>query len=111
MISIRDLLAQNDPRRKMTADLGVVPIGVPLIMGPGAMTTILIIADTQGPWICSAALFVNIFIVWMLFKNSNHIVRLMGENGTRAFSKVASLFLAAIAIKMVRFGIEGFLQR
>jgi multiple antibiotic resistance protein len=47
---------------------------------------------------------VNLAIVWIVFMKSSFIYRLMGEGGSKAFAKVASLFLAAIAVMMIRKG-------
>jgi multiple antibiotic resistance protein len=44
-------------------------------------------------------------IVWVVFRNSHYVVRVLGEAGAQAFAKVAALFLAAIAVMMIRVGI------
>ena len=87
----------------------MVPIGIPLIMGPAALTTILILVDTQGLEMTLGVLVANFILVLILLLNSNLIIRIMGEAGSQAFAKVASLFMAGIAVMMIRSGIEGVL--
>lgn len=112
VISIVDLVfpKAGDSRRSPDEDvgLGVVPIGVPLIIGPAALTTILAVMDTHGFLITLLALVANCAIVRMAFRHSPLIVKVMGKAGSRVLAKVASLFMAAIAIRMIRIGITGF---
>lgn len=108
VLAIQDLASSNgESRRKPKASIGVVPIGIPLIMGPAALTTILILVDTQGLEMTLGALVANFILVLILLLNSNVIIRIMGEAGSQAFAKVASLFMAGIAVMMIRSGIEG----
>jgi multiple antibiotic resistance protein len=48
----------------------------------------------------------NVVIVWVSFVLSGHIVRILGTGGIKAFSRVAALLLAAIAVNMVIKGLE-----
>lgn len=108
-IAIGDLMVSNLDSRRVTtdSDFGVVPIGVPLIMGPAALTTSLILVEAHGTFMTSLALVVNLILIWLMFRHSNLVVRVLGKNGSRAFAKVAALFLAAIACKMIRMGVTG----
>jgi len=111
ILAIRDLIegGENESRNP-NAEVGVVPIGVPLIMGPGGLTTIIMITDSQGYWMAFSAIVINLAIVWILFTQSKWIVRVIGDGGTKAFAKVAALFLAAIAVMMIRVGITNSLH-
>jgi len=112
ILSIQDLATASsvEDRRKPKASIGVVPIGIPLMMGPAALTTILILVDSQGIPITLGALLANLIIVLLVLLNSKFIIRIMGEAGSQAFAKVASLFMAGIAVMMIRSGIEGVLK-
>ncbi len=111
ILAIRDLLDNDDDvSRDPKAQVGIVPIGVPLIMGPGALTTIIMVTDTHGYSFAFASIVLNLAIVWILFSQSKWIVKVIGDGGTKAFAKVASLFLAAIAVMMIRVGITNFLN-
>lgn len=78
-------------------------------MGPAALTTILILVDLYGYLITIISLLINLFIVSLVFRYSHVIIRLMDESGAKAFAKVASLFMAAIAIKMIRVGLTAMI--
>jgi multiple antibiotic resistance protein len=110
VLSVYELLFAKDTQRDPGTSVGVVPIGIPLIMGPAALTSIIIVVDNYGYWMSIASLFVNLFIVWLVFHFSEFMMRVMGVAGSRAFGKVASLFMAAIAVMMIRVGIQNILR-
>ena len=104
VFAINDLLFSEKSKKTITSTMGVVPLGIPLIVGPAVLTTIIVTVDTYGYIPTITSLAVNLFIVWIVFLKSNFIYRVMGEGGSKAFAKVASLLLAAIAVMMIRRG-------
>lgn len=88
-------------------DVGVFPLGTPLITGPAVLTTTLMMLDSFGLWPTFISLAVNMVIVWITLAKANSIIRLMGTSGTRAFSKIMYILLAAIGVMMVRRGVTG----
>lgn len=112
LIGILDLIgSQWETRRRQSQnDIGVVPIGIPLIVGPGAMTTLIALPDSVGFTLTFVSLTVNLFFAWLVFHHSYLIVRFMGAGGTRAFGKVSSLFLTAIGVMMIRIGLTGIIS-
>lgn len=105
VLAINDLLFPEKTRRFQGSSIGVVPLGMPLIVGPGVLTTIIILVDTYGYLPALFSILVNLFIVWLAFNKSDAIMKILGENGAKGFSKVMSIFLAAIAVMMIRRGI------
>ena len=105
VFAINDLLFSEKGKRAATQTMGVVPLGIPLVVGPAVLTSIIVTVDTYGYIPTITSLAVNLVIVWIVFLKSNFIYRLMGEGGSKAFAKVASLLLAAIAVMMIRKGI------
>ena len=107
IISIKNLISEKEGLKKSlnNADLGVVPIGVPLIVGPGVLTTLLILVGVYGYIIVTIAFFINILIVYFVLKNTRVLIKILGKKGSNAAGKIAALLLAAYAIMMVRKGI------
>ncbi|HTR80249.1 MAG TPA: MarC family protein [Bacteroidota bacterium] len=110
VLSVYDLLFAKDTQRDPGTSVGVVPIGIPLIMGPAALTSIIIVVDNYGYWISVISLLANLFVVWMVFHFSEFVMKVMGVPGSRAVGKVSSLFMAAIAVMMIRVGIQNILR-
>lgn len=88
-------------------DIGVFPLGTPLITGPAVLTTTLMMLDTYSIVPTFIALIFNMFIVWFTLSKADFIMKLFGAPGTRAFSKIMYILLAAIGVMMVRRGITG----
>ncbi|HBU08738.1 MAG: hypothetical protein A2471_04035 [Omnitrophica WOR_2 bacterium RIFOXYC2_FULL_45_15] len=94
---------------KGSSEAGVFPLGTPLVTGPAVLTMILMVVDNFG-WMPSLiSLLLNMLIVWFTFRYADLFTALIGEAGMRAFSKIIYIFLAAIAVMMMRKGITGFL--
>jgi multiple antibiotic resistance protein len=85
--------------------LGVVPIGTPLVAGPAALTTILVLTGEYGVVAVVLAFVLNMAVAWLVFTQANRIARFLGTGGLMAAAKIASLLLAAIAVRMIRQGI------
>ena len=91
-------------------DLPVVPLGIPLMIGPGAITTILI-SDGEFGWaVTLLSIAVNLLLVFLAFTFGPRLLRIFGPDTSKAVAKVASLFLAAIAVAMIGAGIEGMVR-
>jgi multiple antibiotic resistance protein len=107
LIAANDLLSSSFKPERDVTEIGVVPIGMPLIVGPAVLTTILMIVNqpNYGLWPTLAATVVNIAIAGAVLSGAEVITRVIGEAGSKALSKVASLILAAIAVMMIRSGI------
>jgi len=86
--------------------LAIVPLGVPLVVGPAALTAVLLLAAEYGPLLTVLAFAINILIVYFFFAYSGVILRHVPKAVLRAVSKVVALFLAAIAVMMVRTGLS-----
>lgn len=111
-IAIVDIVhtARLTPVAKPSPGVGIVPMGTPLIAGPAALTTLLMLSELYGFTVTLAALIVNLLIVWLSFLSSDRIIGYIGEKGSLGISKVISLLLAAIAVMMIRRGIEGLIS-
>jgi len=112
LISVYDLIFTSEQRkvRELESDVGIVPLGTPLIVGPATMTTCLVLADSHGREWVLVALSLNLALMWLLLHFSDQIKRFVRPSISRAFGKVMSLFLAAIAVEMFRSGVTGFLE-
>jgi multiple antibiotic resistance protein len=104
-LAMVDLTTQAKTRRGVASELGAVPIGTPLVVGPAVLTISLMLVSVHGLVITLIAVFLNIAIVGIVFTFSDILMRFLGQAGSRALSKVMMLLLAAIGVMMVRRGI------
>ncbi len=111
VMAVTELLFPDETRRDPEASVGIVPIGIPLIMGPAALTSIIIVTDTYGYLLSTLSLIVNLLFVWVVFRNAIYIHTIVGSAGLRALAKVAWLLLVAIAVMMIRVGIQNIMHQ
>ena len=105
IIAVTDVVRAGERKMERSPEFGVVPLGTPLIAGPGTLTTALVLVGTNGYAPVVLSLIVNLLIAWLIFSQAERIIKLIGLSGSRAFAKVASLILAAFAVKMIRAGV------
>lgn len=111
-----DLLFSDKQRRipvsgsDAETTIGIVPLGTPLVIGPAAITTILVSQQNFGYFPTLSALLLNLGLVLVAFFFSSRIDEWVGPSVAKAIGKIASLFLVAIAVAMIRTGIVGFIQ-
>jgi len=89
--------------------VGAVPIGIPLIVGPAVLSSSLILVDVAGIAPTLTAIILNIAIAGAVFLAADLFTRLLGQAGSRAVSKVASLIMAAFGVMMIRQGIDAII--
>lgn len=89
---------------------GVVPIAVPMIVGPALLTTLIVLLEHYGLWLTLSSLLLNLFIVWVLFRHAHKVVRGIGKGGIMAMSKLVAILLASIAVMMIRMGLQNTLN-
>ncbi|MCK9573055.1 MAG: MarC family protein [Candidatus Omnitrophica bacterium] len=90
-------------------DIGIFPLGTPLITGPAVLTTTLMMVDKYNVIPAFVALVLNMLIVWISLDRSEAIMNVIGPSGTRAFSKIMYILLGAIGVMMIRHGVEAML--
>jgi len=108
-IAIIDILNQDKRRRIPANELGAVPLGTPLIVGPAVLTTSLILLSQHGLYITLISVLVNILLAGLIFIVSDMLIKMLGQAGSRALSKIMSLLLAGIAVMLIRKGITQLL--
>ena len=105
LISLADLLGNPEVEKRSSGSTGIVPLAVPLISGPGVLTTLLLQVSVQGYWLTLLILVINYGIAWVVLRRCDRIQHFMGRDGSTVLSKIAALLLAAISVAMIRNGV------
>ena len=94
-------------------EISVMPLGIPLLAGPGAITTVMVYEGNAGndPLLILAT-FVGIAITtgatFFVFRYGQRILRAMGRVGVMALTRVLGLLLAAVGVQFVLNGVAAF---
>jgi len=107
-LAIIDIVNPVKRRRMPDSDFGVVPLGTPLLAGPALLTTSMLAVSEYGLLPTLISVVANILLAGLLFRFSLVLIKLLGESGAKAMSKVSNLLLAAIAVMLIRKGLASF---
>jgi multiple antibiotic resistance protein len=111
-------LFERRRRAQVHEDTAVVPLALPLIAGPAILTTLIIYNDINGhkfgaggAMLCVTVAFVTALSVqWVAFVFVDKIIARLGMGVLQALERIIYLILAAIAVMMIRSGVQGLLR-
>jgi len=89
--------------------IGAVPIAMPLLVGPGAITTAIFTLQQYGIIITALAIIITLSITWIILRSANKVYHFLGKSGALVIAQVNALFIAAIAIQYIIVGITQFI--
>ncbi|MEN6443143.1 MAG: MarC family protein [Methanoregula sp.] len=97
-------IALGTSKERATSAAGVV-IGTPLLCGPGAITTVMLLSRDYGILIPFIAITLSLIATWIILFYASSIQRILGDVVTDIMGKVLGMLVAAIAIKIIFAGI------
>ena len=92
-------------------EVGIVPIGIPMLAGPGAITTVIVFTSSSqqyNTYITIAAIMLTLFFAFFILKQAVSIHRILGPTGLNIFTRLMGLILAVISVQFVIDGIKEF---
>jgi len=89
--------------------VGAVPIGFPLLVGPGAITTTILILQSSGIFVTIFSVLITFIIVWLILRLIHPIFRILGSNGSLVVTRLMAMFIAAIAVQYIVEGVKNLL--
>jgi multiple antibiotic resistance protein len=107
-------LRPADGQLTSTGNVAFVPLGTPLLAGPGAIAATMVYIrdahDWRGVLIVVGALVSVFAIVYLVLRLANVIARLLTESGVALLARIVGLLLAAIATQLVATGIQDWIR-
>src|SRR5947209_4220726 len=106
VLSVIDILTPGRSAVNETEMVGIVPLAMPLIVGPATLATVLILAKRRDGYSLTAlSLAVNFLVLLTILLSADRICRAVGINALRAFSKLVMVLLAAIGVNYILTGL------
>ncbi|MBM7036697.1 YchE family NAAT transporter [Vibrio ulleungensis] len=107
---------QNQQEKSENASreqVGVVPLAMPLMAGPGAISSTIVLGTEHSGFLdilaISATIVVFSLFAWALFRSAPYIVRLLGQTGINVITRIMGLILGALGIEFIVHGVRGAL--
>lgn len=96
------------PRTKVIdskEEVAIVPIATPLLVGPGTMTTIILLSATTPLAVLVVSILAVVTLTYLILRYSEHLARLIGKNGIRALGRFMTIIISAFAAQLIYSGI------
>ncbi len=94
-------------------DVTIVPLTIPLTVGPGTIGALLVMGISQPEWddklIAIAAIAIASVTVGLVLYLSDKVERLLGQQGLQILSRLMGLFVCALAAQIIFTGVKGYL--
>ncbi|MBN2196987.1 MAG: MarC family protein [Polyangiaceae bacterium] len=87
-------------------EFGVVPLAVPLLVGPGAVVTAILILNRDGAVIATTSIVAVFGVTWVILQASALLHRWIGRLGSRAMSRILQIFIGAIGAHFLMSGLK-----
>jgi multiple antibiotic resistance protein len=91
-------------------EIAVVPIATPLLVGPGTMTTIIVLSATIPILVLIMSILIVTALTFVILRYSEILVRVLGSNGTRALGRFMTIIIAAFAAQLIYAGASEWLR-
>jgi multiple antibiotic resistance protein len=106
----RDLTESENREAGASPDISVFPLAIPLIAGPGALTTMVLLMNRTGEDVMNqvfliVVLVVVLIVILLTLLAASELVKVLGATGVNVFSRVLGILLAALAVQLIIDGI------
>jgi multiple antibiotic resistance protein len=94
------------------SDASIIPLGMPMLAGPGAISTVMVlVGDAHVVWkhaVIYATIIGTAFISYVILAGADRVGRYLGETGIRILMRLMGLLLVALAVQFVANGLTDF---
>ncbi len=116
LVALELLTGKTDnPDNQATSNIALVPLGTPLLAGPGAIVATMLFVRRADGWsdyfAISVAIVLVMIAVWLVLRFSGIIVRVLRPGGIEVLTRIAGLLLAAIAVQLIADSAGAFVTR
>lgn len=107
-------IKNNEENNKLDS-ISVVPLAMPLIAGPGAISSTIVWSTYYSNWInlfgCTLVIFLFSFICWLCFEAAPCVVQLLGKTGINIITRIMGLLLMSLGIEFISIGVSSIFPR
>lgn len=103
---------ENSAEEEEHPDPSVFPLGIPLIAGPGAIATMILLAGQQpgieGLFVVIGMMIIVVAMVFVTYLTSGAVARLLGKTGLNVLTRLLGMLLAALSVQFILDGLKAF---
>ncbi|MGA7916164.1 MAG: MarC family protein [Candidatus Acidiferrales bacterium] len=94
------------------SDASIIPLGMPMLAGPGAISTVMVlVGESHSIWqhaIIYATILVTAFVSYLVLAGADGVRKYLGETGIRILMRLMGLLLVALAVQFIANGLTDF---
>ena len=117
MVRRGEQFGESPPDKEHKADYALVPLAMPSLSGPGAITIIIVsmkALTVNNSWIIAIiiailSIILTMVITYLIFQSSGFLIKVLGKKGMDAFTRVMGLLTVAIAIQFALIGLADWI--
>jgi multiple antibiotic resistance protein len=92
------------------ADAAITPLAIPMLAGPGAISTVMVLMNQAHGWTQTIPVYAAIVVTgagtWLVLRGSERANRLLGKTGINVMSRIMGLVLATMAVQFILDGLR-----
>lgn len=98
------------------SDISLSPLAIPLLAGPGSMAVVMSLSSLQDSWFSvhmlglAAGIFAVCLTCWLMLREADSVLGVLGVNGANALTKVMAFLLLAIGVQLAMDGTQGWMD-
>ncbi|NGO70038.1 MarC family protein [Streptomyces boncukensis] len=115
LVALDLLTGKNDePTQTKDVNVALVPLGMPLLAGPGAIVSVILAVQHADGWggqlsVWSAIVAMHL-VLWLVMRYSLVIIRIIKDGGVVLVTRLSGMLLSAIAVQQIANGVTQFIQ-
>jgi multiple antibiotic resistance protein len=106
---------QEHEEAQESEDISIIPLGIPILFGPGVIATIIVlnhnisseISLIIGYVLIAISILISAVVTYLILLNSIHIKRVLGVTGMKVLTRIMGLIVGAIAAQFIISGVKG----
>lgn len=114
MVQARRSQQQETPVERaegtLKEDIGIIPLGLPMLAGPGAISTVMVLAGQSNTTLTTLAVYgavaLTAVVSYLTLATATMVERRLGQTGMRILTRLMGLVLCAIAVQFIVDGIK-----
>ncbi|WP_019545164.1 MarC family protein [Streptomyces sulphureus] len=104
----------DEPKQTKEVNVALVPLGMPLLAGPGAIVSVILAVQRAEGWagqlsVWSAIVAIHL-VLWLVMRYSLLIIRVIKDGGVVLVTRLSGMLLSAIAVQQIANGITRFIN-
>ncbi len=117
LVALQLLTGKTDEPGELsaTSNIALVPLGTPLLAGPGAIVATMLFVQRADGWrdysVIALGIIAVMVTVWLVLRYSGGIVKLLRPGGIEVLTRIAGLLLAAIAVQLIADAVAAFVRQ